>query len=1177
MSGITSPALPSFSYAQAAKGMSLPPTTNQTAPESQAQKDDASSNAPKVSGAEPAVLDLALVSPESAPAADEQATQEEQRPEHSLSDVAPETTLKSRDQPTKRNHSAGREPSSTHASSSPDSGPTSTQPTSTSDEASSTLRGSSDSTWDEQSQTSNFLEKPTLNNEDDKELEQDQKSDEKRNDSVIEPELKAAPIPAFNVWQERQKAQEAKAQANGTVKKPPLAQILTNTTGVKNDSGKGAAGTRSEEKEGVVGKEKKPGSEGPKGKEDPRKANARVNRQIGDSKTFAEHSGPLSVADAAMWPTPENATFEDRRKSQTLERPEKPEMKSPASKSHGKNKWEHVPHVPSVKFTTPLPPAAARRGGKGPSRGGRDGTNRIGHTPSSSIGGEKPIVMGPPPIPRQESQRGRNETQSQAARPNSLPGPARRASSVDTATTERGKPAPIGQSEQRRPENKKSVETKNNESTSAEATAPMPKPRRNSRTFARGPSGLTTPSHRTSFNNGTPNNHLGEAQTFPRHSDRRNTAHELFKDAGLGLDRGDIQFGKEYPRGRGSNGERYDFGRERMDSWRDREPYNDRMERRDPRPERSGRGNHRGRGNHSGFGTHGSQPHAFTAPLPQQPFATPKLNAYNSDKPRQTSGPYFGQSQNQSSSRNATRANTMGSGQVYGTTNGLSNMPQQLTPILTEFNTMYNFPNVPMTAQPYSQITDPYTILSMVAVQLEYYFSVDNLCKDIFLRKHMDSQGFVPLNFIAGFKRIKTLTEDMNLIRFACQSSNNIDYMPGDEGKEKVRANGHWRQWVLVMDQRDESAKNDGPVDSNGLSSLQQLDGTTASAGINNNPRSVESNGPVNGDVTESTPFAQSEAAYDYQIVDTPVSAAVNEAIPNHANNMAPRHVEPEPSNESKDEMNEGEVAQSQPQPPLQNGLGFVSVSPDQQENMFTNQQTEHLTVVWRDSTEGAGQSHQYFAPTESRTFSNGSLDNNTLAEQSHHPNFPPTLPGGASDLHHHRSGSSSNWPDRHHEKHPPEIWVKSGTPPVNLYENGLRYMPYATLRSMAFTQRQILGNTSPEMEILYQFWSHFLVKNFNADMYDEFHGLASENSKFGFKRGLDRLLRYYEAALFSPRVVPDRVAADLINMVTNESEYSRPAFTILRAVWRNGAFLLKSRKKIDNLITAQLRAELEV
>ncbi|OCK78937.1 hypothetical protein K432DRAFT_279072, partial [Lepidopterella palustris CBS 459.81] len=43
----------------------------------------------------------------------------------------------------------------------------------------------------------------------------------------------------------------------------------------------------------------------------------------------------------------------------------------------------------------------------------------------------------------------------------------------------------------------------------------------------------------------------------------------------------------------------------------------------------------------------------------------------------------------------------------------------------------------------------------------EYYFSVDNLCKDMFLRKRMDSKGFVLLSVIAEFNRIKQLTPDI--------------------------------------------------------------------------------------------------------------------------------------------------------------------------------------------------------------------------------------------------------------------------------------------------------------------------------------------------------------------------------------------------------------------------------
>jgi la-related protein 1 len=118
----------------------------------------------------------------------------------------------------------------------------------------------------------------------------------------------------------------------------------------------------------------------------------------------------------------------------------------------------------------------------------------------------------------------------------------------------------------------------------------------------------------------------------------------------------------------------------------------------------------------------------------------------------------------------------------------------------------------PMTAGPYSPYGDQYSVLGMVQMQLEYYFSIDNLCKDVFLRKHMDSQGFVFLTFIAGFKRIQQLTQDFELLRYACQESEVIEIVVGEDGIDRLRRRDGWEKWVLPTEDRDESAKNDGPA-----------------------------------------------------------------------------------------------------------------------------------------------------------------------------------------------------------------------------------------------------------------------------------------------------------------------------------------------------------------------------
>ncbi|MEQ2212790.1 hypothetical protein XENOCAPTIV_005152, partial [Xenoophorus captivus] len=46
----------------------------------------------------------------------------------------------------------------------------------------------------------------------------------------------------------------------------------------------------------------------------------------------------------------------------------------------------------------------------------------------------------------------------------------------------------------------------------------------------------------------------------------------------------------------------------------------------------------------------------------------------------------------------------------------------------------------------------------------EYYFSMDNLERDFFLRRKMDQEGFLPIGLIASFHRVQALTTDINLI-----------------------------------------------------------------------------------------------------------------------------------------------------------------------------------------------------------------------------------------------------------------------------------------------------------------------------------------------------------------------------------------------------------------------------
>ncbi|XP_042463774.1 la-related protein 1C-like [Zingiber officinale] len=59
--------------------------------------------------------------------------------------------------------------------------------------------------------------------------------------------------------------------------------------------------------------------------------------------------------------------------------------------------------------------------------------------------------------------------------------------------------------------------------------------------------------------------------------------------------------------------------------------------------------------------------------------------------------------------------------------------------------------------------------------QIEYYFSVDNLCKDIFLRGKMDDQGWVPVSLIATFNMVKRVTTSTTEILDALRDSTKLE------------------------------------------------------------------------------------------------------------------------------------------------------------------------------------------------------------------------------------------------------------------------------------------------------------------------------------------------------------------------------------------------------------------
>ncbi|KAJ0445488.1 putative la-type HTH domain, winged helix-like DNA-binding domain superfamily [Helianthus annuus] len=86
----------------------------------------------------------------------------------------------------------------------------------------------------------------------------------------------------------------------------------------------------------------------------------------------------------------------------------------------------------------------------------------------------------------------------------------------------------------------------------------------------------------------------------------------------------------------------------------------------------------------------------------------------------------------------------------------------------------------------------PHPLHGTIVKQIEYYFSNENLVKDTYLRRNMDAQGWVPVNLIAGFKKVSCLTDNAQLILDVMRQSTVVE-VQGD----KMRRRNDWMRWLM--------------------------------------------------------------------------------------------------------------------------------------------------------------------------------------------------------------------------------------------------------------------------------------------------------------------------------------------------------------------------------------------
>ncbi|TVY54181.1 putative HTH La-type RNA-binding protein [Lachnellula cervina] len=945
-----------------------------------------------------------------------------------------------------------------------------------------------------------------------KKQKKDEKGAAEKEKEEVKPEVFVpAPLPTVNFWQKR-KAEAAKKPA--VVGQAPPAELPTsNDTGKSPDNKRRGKSTSVEESEKPVGfaqngvakdalspsKSQKKNSEGSgKAKEDQssKRSGARGSR-ASEEKSSASPLPP-PVEDSMSWPTPETALEEEKRKvSEKVDKEDKDENGS--NKPRPKEKWVPVPYVPSVAFNTPLPSRGGR--GRGGARGGR--TEAAGRSVHAAGDKAQNTAIG---TPSGESEK--HLSRGEASRAASLPpNSAKRQPNDQSGAKDQHKPSVATGTEK-----SKSGASKGESGVSTEFTANANGPDTNP--------DLSRGEHSRDFKSeqGVSLDSSGR-NSADRRSETNARTYEQSKEGG--------SYGKDSNRERG-----------------------------DGRSER-GRGGFRGARGHNNFQNGQQHPqHIFTNGHGAQP-----PNGY----PVRSAGPYspplqpppfsnqYAMPPSRGGRGGSSRSQSIPNGaNIYGRYPSNGAPSSQHMPSLQTANPMYDYqPMQSMSATHFNPYVDHISVLSMVTMQLEYYFSIDNLCKDMFLRQHMDSQGFVLLSKVANFRRLQALTQEFELIRHACEQSDVIDLVRGDDNLDRVRRKEGWEKWVMAMEERHETAKNGGPAQVFRSHRSHQIGSMMMPGNHAMSPPPFSPNG------TEFRPYGNGAPVVPVMNgngnsyhPETPLSAAV----PDFAPGLLPLNGTPDPL----------EV-----------------------ETTFSDEEVANLTLVFAQP-KGSDESKPKlpFHHASSRTFSNGSIDTRSIAEEIDDNRQGRALTNGAratetspDAIRRSRSPFTPLSPTKTaFGNGPPVMWVKGQRQQAPVSEQNSEES-YTSFRARALKHRDAStpGETHADMKLLYEFWSHFLCRNFNLTMYNEFRSYAFEDSRLLALSGMKNLISYYDEILNSKKkVIPETLARHYVELVKSEDANDRPAFERLRAAWRNGALDMKSRKKIDNFVDQKLKEELE-
>ncbi|KAF8249392.1 hypothetical protein K440DRAFT_641397 [Wilcoxina mikolae CBS 423.85] len=461
--------------------------------------------------------------------------------------------------------------------------------------------------------------------------------------------------------------------------------------------------------------------------------------------------------------------------------------------------------------------------------------------------------------------------------------------------------------------------------------------------------------------------------------------------------------------------------------------------------------------------------------------------------------------------------------------------PTMPHPPAPQFAPAYNTPGLPYEYAmiPSSSLT-PVDFAALIH-QINYYFSVDNLCKDMYLRKHMDSDGFVRLSFLMGFHRVQLLTKDIGVLREACQASTEIQLQYGLDDYYVRKLEG-WENWVLKEEDRDESAKRE--------QSDWHIDPRQRK------PNSLTPPGEMSG---SAEPFFPNSSAMASMYYPHPISTATTYGYPTPTSTLSAAVPEFSPSS------HHGHDAAFNPSVPLR----IVDECSDAEVDTL-------IVVVKRPMTgESASVSSE---PSPNRQIPNGVPEVATISEILQGTSL--SNGDGAYDEAGRRSQPNGSANHRSHRSQSDIGWFNSPrTGPVA--ESSMTHRSYTEVHAQALKQRESAGGAklNNDMVTLYRFWSHFLVKRFNASMYKEFKQFALQDADLSSRHGIEEIFKLYERSFQDRNMVSLEMIRDFVELVKLEARHGESlGIEKLKSILANPSLKDDYKSTIESLVDSDLR-----